>query len=139
MFKHILLATDGSAAAERAADYTVSLAMHYDARVTVLYAYAELSTILGGPNYSQTLSHILREAASVVVRTADKLHGLGVAVEEDALAGQPATVILNVAESRKADVIIVGARRVSCGNDLILGSTSMAVVQRAKCPVLVIK
>jgi len=139
MFKHILLATDGSAAAERAADYTASLAMHYDARVTVLYVYAELSTILGDPTYGQTLNHLLREAASVVVRTADKLHGLGVAVEEDALAGQPATVILNVAESRKADVIIMGACGVSRWNGLILGSTSMAVVQGAMCPVLVIK
>lgn len=139
MFKHILLATDGSTGAERAADYTASLAMHYDARVTVLYVHAEISTILGAPTYDQTLRHILREAASVVVRTADKLHGLGVAVEEDALAGQPATVILNVAESRKADVIIMGACGVSRWNGLILGSTSMAVVQGAMCPVLVIK
>ncbi|MCE7984494.1 MAG: universal stress protein [Caldilinea sp. CFX5] len=139
MFKHILLATDGSAAAERAADYTASLAMHYDAKVTVLYAYAELSIIQGDPTYGQTLTHLLRQAASVVVRTADKLHGLGVAVEEDALAGQPATVILNMAESRNADVIILGARGVSPWNGVILGSTSMAVVQGAKCPVLVIK
>lgn len=139
MFKHILLATDGSAAAERAVDYTASLATCYGAKVTVLYAYAELSAIQGDPDYSQTLNHLLREAASVVVGVADKLHGLGVAVEEDALAGQPATVILDVAESRKADVIIVGARGVSRWNGLILGSTSMAVVQGAKCPVLVIK
>jgi nucleotide-binding universal stress UspA family protein len=61
------------------------------------------------------------------------------AVEEDSIAGQAATVILDVAESRQPDVIILGARGLGVWSRLILGSTSMAVVQRAKCPVLVIK
>jgi nucleotide-binding universal stress UspA family protein len=47
MFTHILLATDGSAAAERATDYAASLAAHYGAKVTVIHAFAPVSTLLG--------------------------------------------------------------------------------------------
>lgn len=61
-------------------------------------------------------------------------------VEEETIEGQAAAVILDVAEIRKPDVIILGARAVmGVWSGLILGSTSMAVVQHANCPVLVIK
>ena len=140
MFTHILLATDGSAAAERATEYAASLATQYGAKVTVIHAFAAVSTLLGEPNYSQTLDKTLTEAKTLVTGAADRLRALGVtAVEEDTLAGQAATVILDVAESRKPDVIILGARGLGLWSGLILGSTSMSVVQQASCPVLVIK
>ena len=37
MFQYVMLATDGSAAAERAADFAAALATRYGARVTVLH------------------------------------------------------------------------------------------------------
>ena len=140
MFTHILLATDGSAAAERATDYAASLATRYGATVTVIHAFAPVSTLLGEPNYSQALDKTLREARDLVMNTGDRLRLLGAdTVEEDCIAGQAATVILDVADSRQPDVIVLGARGLGVWSGLILGSTSMAVVQRAKCPVLVIK
>ncbi|MER3458879.1 MAG: universal stress protein, partial [Chloroflexota bacterium] len=45
----------------------------------------------------------------------------------------------NVAEVRKPDLIVVGARGLGTWRGLILGSVSMAVTQRAECPVLVVK
>ena len=39
MIQHILLATDGSAPAERAADFAASLAKRYGAKLTVLHSY----------------------------------------------------------------------------------------------------
>lgn len=140
MFTHILLATDGSAAAERATEYVASLATRYGAKVMVVHAFAAVSTLLGEPNYSHALDKTLREAQLVVTHTVNRLRELGVTeVEEEMIAGQAATVILDVAESRQPDVIVLGARGLGVWSGLILGSTSMAVVQRAKCPVLVIK
>lgn len=65
-------------------------------------------------------------------------HGVEV-VQTDVVQGQPAHVILGVVESIKPDVIVLGARGMSTWQGLLLGSTSMAVVQRAEVPVLVVK
>jgi nucleotide-binding universal stress UspA family protein len=140
MFKQILLATDGSAAAERATEYAASLAVRYGAKVIVLHAFAQVPIVLGEPNYSKALHKTLMEAQALVTQTVGRLRALGVnEVEEETVAGQAATVILDVAETRKPDVIVLGARGLGVWSGVILGSTSMAVVQRVHCPVLVVK
>lgn len=140
MIQNILLATDGSAAAERAADFAASLAVRYDAEVTVLHAFARLPSHLGEPNYSRALYKTLEEAKSLVASVAKRLREMGVAdVETDILEDAPASAILSVAETRKPDLIVLGARGLGAWQGLILGSVSMAVTQRAECPVLVVK
>ena len=95
---------------------------------------------LDSPHAHHALDKTLREAQSIATDTVNRLCELGVTeVEEGIIAGQAATVILDVAESRQPDVIVLGARGLGVWSGLILGSTSMAVVQRASCPVLVIK
>jgi|DewCreStandDraft_1066081.scaffolds.fasta_scaffold00827_11 nucleotide-binding universal stress UspA family protein len=140
MIQSILYATDGSAPAERAGDFVASLAVRYGARVTVLHAYTPVPAYLGEPNYSRTLYKTLEEAEALVADVARRLRELGVAeVETEVVEGPAADAILNVAEVRKPDLIVVGARGLGTWRGLILGSVSMAVTQRAECPVLVVK
>jgi nucleotide-binding universal stress UspA family protein len=140
MFHNIILATDGSAAAERAVDYVASLARHYGARVLVLHAMAAPPDILGEPNYSQALHAALDESRGLVEDVAKRLRELGVAeVETDVIEGPASEVILAVAETRAPDLLVIGARGQSPWKGLVLGSVSLAVTQRANCPVLVVK
>ena len=140
MIQHIIFATDGSAPAERAADFTASLATRYGARVTVLHAFAPMPTFLGEPYHSQMVNKVLREAETLVEDAAKRLRENGVKdVETDILEGSAAATILRVVEIRKPDLLIVGRRGLSTWKGLILGSVSMAVTQRAECPVLVVK
>jgi nucleotide-binding universal stress UspA family protein len=140
MIQSILYATDGSAPAERAGDFVASLAVRYGARVTVLHAYTPVPAYLGEPNYSRTLYKTLEEAEALVADVARRLRELGVAeVETEVGEGPAADAILNVAEVRKPDLIVVGARGLGTWRGLILGSVSMAVTQRAECPGLVVK
>lgn len=140
MIQSILYATDGSAPAERAGDFVASLAVRYGAKVTVLHAYTPVPGYLGEPNYSRTLYKTLEEAEALVADVARRLRELGVAeVETEVVEGPAADAILNVAEVRKPDLIVVGARGLGTWRGLILGSVSMAVTQRAECPVLVVK
>jgi nucleotide-binding universal stress UspA family protein len=60
-------------------------------------------------------------------------------VVTEVVQGQPVHVILGVAESSQVDMIVMGARGVSTWQGLLIGSTSMSVVQRAQAPVLVVK
>lgn len=140
MIQSILYATDGSAPAERAGDFVASLAVRYGAKVTVLHAYTPVPGYLGEPNYSRAFYKTLEEAEALVADVARRLRELGVAeVETEVVEGPAADAILNVAEVRKPDLIVVGARGLGTWRGLILGSVSMAVTQRAECPVLVVK
>ena len=53
--------------------------------------------------------------------------------------GYPATVILEEAEQREADLIVIGTRGLSGLKHLLLGSIAERVVQKAHCPVLTVK
>lgn len=140
MIQNILLATDGSVPAERAADFAASLATCYGAKVTVVYAFPAVPAVLGEPNYSQALSKTLREAESLVAEVALRLQERGVTdVDTDVLEGPAAQVILTVAETRRPDLLVMGARGLGTWQGLILGSVSRVVVQQAECPVLVVK
>jgi nucleotide-binding universal stress UspA family protein len=140
MIQNILLATDGSAPAERAVDYAASLAIRFLGKVTVLHAYTPVPGYLGKPNYNRALYENLDEARAVVERAADRLRTLGVSeVETDLIEGPPANVILGVAETRQPDLIVIGARGLSTWQGMLMGSVSMAVTQRSDRPVLVVK
>lgn len=140
MFENILLATDGSKASERAADFAASLALRFHSRVTVLHAFTPVPAYLGEPNYSRALYETLDEARALVDTTADRLRELGIArVDTETIEGPAANVILGVAETRKPDLIVIGARGLSTWQGILMGSVSISVAQRAECPVLVVK
>jgi len=60
--------------------------------------------------------------------------GEGVVVED----GDPVSVLLRVAEERSADLIVVGRRGLGGNPDLLLGSTSHQLAERAPCPLVII-
>ena len=140
MLQYVMLATDGSAAAERAADFAAALAARYGARVTVIHTFPPVPDFLGEPNYSQTLDKTLGEAQALVGDVAKRLREQGIDdVDAEVVEGPAASAILDIAESRAPDLLVVGARGLSTWKGLVCGSVSPAVTQGAVCPVLVIK
>jgi len=140
MIQNILLVTDGSAPSRRAADFAASLATQYHAKVTVLHAYHPVPLRLGEPYYGQALATVLQEAQALVDGVVEHLCKTGVAeVDQEILEGPASEAILRVAETRKPDLLVIGGRGMGTWQGLLLGSVSLAVTQRAECPVLVIK
>ena len=76
------------------------------------------------------------EEARGQLRTLARNAGLELAVE--VRKGSPATAILDVANERKADVIVIASHRPGL-QDYFLGSTAARVVRHAKCSVHVIR
>lgn len=140
MIENILLATDGSRPAKQAAEFAASLALRFRAKITVLHAYMPVPEILGEPNYSRAFYETFEEVNALVEDTAGRLHDMGVAeVETEVIEGPAVNAILGVAETRKPDIIVMGARGLSTWQGLLMGSVSLSVIQRAECPVLVVK
>lgn len=140
MIQNILLATDGSVPAERAADFAASLALRFQAGVIVLMAFTPASAHPNEPHPGRPSHRTLDEARVLVANAARRLREMGVQnVDAEVMEGPAANVILGVAESRKLDLIVIGARGSSTWQGNMLGGVSMAVALRAECPVLVVK
>jgi nucleotide-binding universal stress UspA family protein len=81
-----------------------------------------------------------RVGAEVVVVHARGLLEHGAPMPEGVLVedGDPVSVLLRVAGDRSADLIVVGRRGAGGDPDLLLGSTSHQLAERAPCPLVII-
>ena len=143
MFKRILLATDGSAASEHAAQLAVELARVHKARLTVLYVvdpYPYLgvgeANPLGFQAYmSAALQHGAEAHARVMMLCAQEpAVELQTRLAEDVAA---ATGIVQSARQVEADLIVVGSHGRTGVVRLMLGSVASKVVAESPIPVLV--
>jgi nucleotide-binding universal stress UspA family protein len=145
MFKSIVVGTDGSETATEAVRQAADLARAVGAKLELVSAYE--------PVPEQRLSEERRhapedlqwaispredvdatlEAAAAVARDA------GIAVEVYPRQGDPADAILDVAEEREADLIIVGNKGMTGAKRFLLGSVPNKVSHHAPCSVLIIR
>jgi nucleotide-binding universal stress UspA family protein len=107
-------------------------------RVFVVYAYEPPPDRLGSPNYDRLLSE-RRDRGDALLRElpldSDAL--AGPEYEMELIGGSPAHAIADVARTRNADEIVVGARGVGRVRAL-LGSVSHELLHVADRPVVVI-
>jgi nucleotide-binding universal stress UspA family protein len=130
----ILLAYDGSEGSKRAADFAASLAKKYDACVYVVSAFKHQSRIRE-PGQKQTIE--IEETRELAKTAVEALQEQGVTAERDILEGPPAQAILNAADARDVNLIVLGSRGHNPAADMTIGSTSEHVARHAKVPVLI--
>ena len=139
MFKTILLATDGSAHAQRALEYARELALRDDALVIVVHAFEPVPTYLGEPWGDQIMSSHVSAGREVADEAAQTLRAAGLEVLVEVLEGPPADAILRVANVRQPDLIVMGSRGQGELASLLLGSVSHRVLAHTHIPVMVVK
>ena len=81
-----------------------------------------------------------REDVEATLRdAADEIEEAGIQVETFAREGDPADAILDVAEERSADLIIVGNKGMTGAKRFLLGSVPNKVSHHAPCSVLIVR
>ena len=141
--KKILVPVDGSENSSRALEHAVSFAKDGDsAAVTILHVidmpptvYIESQKLL-----DQLLANFREESAKVLdkYRTLAQSRGAK-AVHIAVMEGDAAKTIVDYANKGGFDFIVMGTRGLGGVKGLLLGSVSMAVIQTAKMPVMVVK
>jgi nucleotide-binding universal stress UspA family protein len=63
----------------------------------------------------------------------------GITVEHHVLEGNPVDLILQTAEKRHADVIVMGTHGTTGLTRLLVGSVAESVLRKAPCPVLTVR
>lgn len=140
MFQKLLLATDGSTHANKAAEHAIQLAKQLGASITLMHVSNS------APNRSELfkanfdVKSILEDHAhQAIVSTEKKLDQAGIKYHLKVALGEPAAEIVRVANEEKHDLIIVGSRGLNKLKQVLMGSVSHEVLQEAKCPVLIVK
>ena len=81
-----------------------------------------------------------REDVEATLRdAAEEVEEAGIEVETFAREGDPADAILDVAEERGADLIVVGNKGMTGAKRFLLGSVPNKVSHHAPCSVLIIR
>lgn len=146
MFKHILLATDGSAIAEHAAAFAVGLARIHGAKLTALFVVDPYPFIgIGESNpygFQAYMSAAQECAAHAHARVKALCETKGSAVQVTSLTLEDAVAyrgIVDAARSEGADLVVVGSHGRTGLSRVVLGSVAARVVAEAPVPVLVVR
>lgn len=138
LFKHILCGVDFSPASMRALAFAASLAKEADARLIVAHAVEHIAPWplpAGAPDVEWLENNACDAARTALTEAIPGDVREFAQVDEVVISGKPYKVLLEIAESRRADLIVVGAHGGGSGL-LHFGSTTNQLVRAAACPVL---
>jgi nucleotide-binding universal stress UspA family protein len=146
MFKHILLATDGSSASDHAATVAIGLARIHGAQLMVVYVVDPYPYLSLGESNPYGFQAYMSAAQQQAAQAHAKVNALCMQdlphVEMQARLIEevtPAIGIVQTAKTEGADLIIVGSHGRSGIARLMVGSVANKVVAESNVPVLVVR
>ena len=147
MYGVIVVGTDGSETAGVAVRHAAGLAKLTGATLHIVLAYQAVSMgnlALAGtlPAWTEDIEGVNESiaAASELVCSHAAAEALqnGVEVKTHVLAGDPADLIVTVAEDVHADLVVVGNRGMTGVRRFVLGSVPNKVSHRCPCSLLIV-
>lgn len=149
MFRHILLAVDGSKHAMRAAVAAIEMAQRYGSELEVLTVVkkpsAEISEQLRHymevENIPATLDEMVdRRSREILEQVEEHARKKGLdKIKKVVKTGQPARTIVAQAKQVGADLIVMGSRGLGDIEGMLLGSVSHKVSTLAECSCLTVR
>ena len=145
MFGSIVVGTDGSDTAKEAVRQAIDLAKQIGASIDVVSAYEPVPESrlreerVDTPKDLEWSVNPREDVDNTLADAADEVRGAGVEVETFARQGDLGDAILDVAEERGADLIVVGNKGMTGAKRFLLGSVPNKVSHHAPCSVLIIR
>jgi len=147
-FENILLASDGSPCAQKAALVAVEMAQRFAVRLNVLNVYEDLASVsvsvsgdedrlIDHTDAEQFAKEWMEYVAQPVKQLAREAGVSCSFIQEE--GGHPDATIVGFADRHNVDLIVLGSRGLGGYARLLLGSVSNRVVHYANCPVLVVR
>ncbi len=139
--KTILSPTDYSTTARNATNYAIELAKLSGAEIILLHAITVPITTMEihGPML-YNIGDMERENEKILQtlkkEIANKYKSLK--VQSQLTVGFPVEEIINTADEKKADLIVIGLKGANKTEEFFIGSNASSVVKDAHCPVLII-
>ena len=136
--KKILVPLDGSSNSFRGLDVAIHMARQCHATITGLYVLG-----IAKPSTSDSitpLEKILLDNAQKIMKKAKlKSAQKGILFFDRVSYGDEDKRIVDIAEKKDFDLIVIGSRGMGAAKEIFLGSTSNYVLHKSKKPVLIVK
>lgn len=148
MYKHILIATDGSELARKGLEHGLALARALESKVTVLTVSEPLredmarAARLGGiddpfARYDQQIDELMKERFAYIEQRGSE-HGISPAMAHE-IDELPAQAIVRHAKLNGCDLIVMSSHGRRGVQKLLLGSQTAEVLAHTTTPVLVVR
>lgn len=146
MFEKIMVPLDGSELAERALPLATTLAKQGGGtllllRVPVFDLQDSLLPVVTEHYDARwreyTLEDAMRAAGAYLDRLAASLRERGIVVQTRVAEGDPAGIIIDMAQTEKVDLIVMSPRGITGLTRWVFGSVTERVLRQAHCPILV--
>ncbi len=139
MVATVAVGVDGSRTASEAVKMAAELARRFDAQLVLLSAYRHAdggtATRAGDAELEWATSTAARQRETLA-RTEERLREDGIRCSTLAAEGDPADVLVRLAEQCAADILVVGNKGME---RRVLGSVPNTVTHKAGCSVLIVK
>ena len=133
--KRILVPTDFTESAETALYYAIEMAKKVNAEIILFHAYTVFD------DASSSLENLRRKEKNKIERRLESLtvkieHSGGINYKVCSAEGPVVKSILNAVKEFKADCIIMGTLGENSLANLVFGSVTAKIIDKAKCPVI---
>jgi nucleotide-binding universal stress UspA family protein len=139
MYKNILLASDGSENAVRAAREAVKIASYNEEAIINVVFVIEMEKSKYDVLHSNSNEEIDIERRKKNSKVLQFLNAANVNYKTTLLRGQPGPEIVKYAKEQKAEIVVIGSRGLNALQEMVLGSVSHKVMKRVHCPALIVK
>jgi nucleotide-binding universal stress UspA family protein len=145
VFKAIVVGTDGSVTANEAVQQAIGLASVHGAELHVVCATRMSAMAMSSPEAMAAGAMVQLEmehgdgTKQLLEDAAAKAKAAGVRVSTHSATGEPAEVVIEVAEQAGADLIVIGNRGMAGARRFLLGSVPNRVAHHAPCSVMIVR
>jgi len=145
VYKHILIATDGSDLAQNAVQQGLELARHFKATATAITVTApwpvgETGAMMTAIPFQDYQNVVTRHAEEVLAPVRDLASKLGVACDTVHVPNEyPAEAIIEHAKAKNCDLIVMASHGRRGIARILLGSQATRVLAYSPVPVLICK
>jgi len=142
LFKKVLVPTDASEYSRRALKMAIELARSVQAEVVLLHVSYTPQAYWGytiSYGITVTQEQLDQNGELALDATLNGIDSEQVVIHKRVESGHPVTIIVDQIKKDNIDLVIMGSHGYGAIAGSVLGSVSQRVLQRASCPVLIIK
>jgi len=142
MLETIAVGTDGSETATKAVEFALDMAEKYGSRMVFISSYRPVSETRvkrdqrDAPEDVQWSINPAQDVESALRAVEEMADERGLKWTSEARQGDPADVLVEIAEAHGADLLVIGNRGMQ---RRVLGSVPNSVTHKANCSVMIVK